>query len=140
MEIIRLVEGSSLSARRTLAEPELSPRELAWLRTDTHGAFISESGVYRILKAFDLVTSPAYIVLSAKDRFGHPASHPAGPSGRPGSRPQMWHDAGQTRAAGHTNRRRANPDQVRLRDGPGCAQQGHRISPMTSPSFRISSP
>ena len=124
MEIIRLVEGSRLPAKRTLAElgvprssfyrwyrtylddgydglarkpssqkrfwnripeperqkvvekalekPELSPRELAWHITDTQGYFISESSVYRILKAFDLVASPAYMVLSAKDRFDHP--------------------------------------------------------------------
>jgi putative transposase len=55
-----------------LAKPELSPRELAWQITDTQGYFISESSVYRILKGFDLVTSPAYVVLSAKDRFDHP--------------------------------------------------------------------
>jgi transposase InsO family protein len=124
MEIIRLVEGSSLAVGRTLAEldvarstfyqwyrayrdggfdalknqtsgprrfwnripekekrrvvetaleqPEKTPRELAWHITDTQGTFISESSVYRILKAFDLVTSPTHIVLSAKDRFDHP--------------------------------------------------------------------
>jgi transposase InsO family protein len=55
-----------------LARPELSPRELAWRITDTEGSFISESSVYRILKAFDLVTSPAYVVLTAKDRFDRP--------------------------------------------------------------------
>jgi putative transposase len=124
MEIIRLVEGSELPVRRTLAEmdvprssfyrwyrsfqddgydglavqpsqqrqfwnqipeperkqvvetalekPEMTPRELAWHITDTKGYFISESSVYRILKAFDLLTSPAYVVISAKDRFDHP--------------------------------------------------------------------
>ena len=124
METIRLVEGSALSVRRTLAEldvvpstfyrwyrayvesgpdglapkppgerrfwnripeperqmvvetalakPELTPRELAWDITDHQGYFISESSVYRILKAFDLVTSPAYVVLSAKDKFESP--------------------------------------------------------------------
>ena len=55
-----------------LAEPELSPRELAWRITDREGWFISESSVYRILKAFDLVTSPHHIVLSAADRFAQP--------------------------------------------------------------------
>jgi putative transposase len=112
METIRLVEGSALTVRRTLAamevrpstfyrwyrayvedgyeglaakpsaqrrfwnripeperrmvvetalaKPELSPRELAWQITDSQSYFISESSVYRILKAFDLVTSPAY--------------------------------------------------------------------------------
>jgi len=124
METIRLVEGSKLSIRRTLAEldvprssfyrwyqaylddgydgladkeperhsfwnripdaerekvvavalekPELSPRELAWHITDSRGTFISESSVYRILKAFDLVASPAYVVMTAKDRFDQP--------------------------------------------------------------------
>lgn len=121
MEIIRLVEESELSVKRTLAEldvprssfyrwyrryesdgyeglanrspnarrfwnkvpesekkqivkvalekPELTPRELAWEITDRHGNFISESSVYRILKSYDLVTSPNYIVLSAADEF-----------------------------------------------------------------------
>lgn len=121
MEIIRLVEGSTLPVKRTLEEldvprssfyrwyrtystdgfqgltpkpsqsrrfwnripdeerervvevaiekPELSPRELAWHITDTEGWFISESSVYRILKSYDLVTSPNYIVISAADEF-----------------------------------------------------------------------
>jgi transposase InsO family protein/transposase-like protein len=124
MEIIRLVEESNLSARRTLKEldvarstfydwyrkyredgydgladrppksrrfwnripddvkeqgvdvalayPDKSPRQLAWHITDSQKYFISESSVYRILKAYDLITSPAYIVLSARDRFQHP--------------------------------------------------------------------
>ncbi len=55
-----------------LAHPELSPRELAWFITDTQDYFISESSVYRILKRFDLITSPHYIVLKAHDRFPHP--------------------------------------------------------------------
>ena len=55
-----------------LAQPELTPRELAWRVTDTQGYFISESSVYRILKAFDLVASPAYVLLTAKDQFDHP--------------------------------------------------------------------
>jgi transposase InsO family protein len=51
-----------------------SPRELAWHLTDTQGYFISESSVYRILKVNDLITSPAYTVLSAKDRFDQPTT------------------------------------------------------------------
>ena len=51
--------------------PELSPRELAWKVTDGEGIFISESSVYRILKSYDLVTSPSYIVLAAADEFQH---------------------------------------------------------------------
>jgi len=52
-----------------LASPELSPREVAFKVTDTEGWFISESSVYRILKAHDLITSPAYRVLSAADEY-----------------------------------------------------------------------
>ena len=55
-----------------LEHPEVSPRELAWQITDTQGYFISESSVYRILKRCDLITSPAYIVMSASDHFQHP--------------------------------------------------------------------
>jgi RNA-directed DNA polymerase len=55
-----------------LAHPELSPRELAWHITDTQGYFISESSVYRILKICDLVTSPVFQVVSAKDQFDQP--------------------------------------------------------------------
>jgi len=124
MEIIRLVEGSPLSVKETLAElkvnrstfytwysryrehgydglattyhppkqfwnhippwekqrvvetalehPEKSPRELACYLTDSRGYYISESTVYRILKAHDLVTSPLYTVISAHDKFPQP--------------------------------------------------------------------
>jgi len=124
MEIIRMVEGSPLSAKQTLKElainrstfytwyklyehggydalrthyhppkqfwneippwekqravetalsyPEKSPRELAWYITDNMGYYISESTVYRILKAHDLVTSPVYTVISAHDKFPQP--------------------------------------------------------------------
>ena len=124
MEIIRIVENSELSAKRTLEElnvnrstfyewyrryqesgfdglaprysppnqfwneippwekekvvdialekPELSPRELAWHITDDRGYYISESSVYRILKAHNLITSPVYTVLSAAEKFSQP--------------------------------------------------------------------
>src|SRR6478752_8600434 len=49
--------------------PELSPRELATRFTDTEGYFVSESSVYRLLKAHDLITSPAFIVIKAADEF-----------------------------------------------------------------------
>ena len=51
-----------------------SPRQLAWYLTDTQGYYISESSVYRILKANDLITSPSYTVLSAKDKFDQPTT------------------------------------------------------------------
>jgi len=55
-----------------LEHPEQSPRELAWYIIDHEGYFISESSVYRILKRFDLITSPAFILLKASDKFPHP--------------------------------------------------------------------
>jgi putative transposase len=35
----------------------------------TQGYFVSESSVYRLLKAHDLITSPAFIVIKAADEF-----------------------------------------------------------------------
>ena len=55
-----------------LEHPEKSPRELAWYITDKRGYYISESTVYRILKAHDLVTSPVYTVVSALEKFPQP--------------------------------------------------------------------
>ena len=52
-----------------LKESELSPRELAVRFTDTKKHFVSEASVYRILKAHDLITSPAFIVVKAADEF-----------------------------------------------------------------------
>jgi transposase InsO family protein len=52
-----------------LDEPALSPRELAVCFTDTEGYFVSEASVYRLLKAHDLIASPAFIVMKAADEF-----------------------------------------------------------------------
>ncbi len=52
-----------------LEEPELTPRELAVKFTDTRSYFVSESSVYRLLKALDLITSPAFAVIKAADEF-----------------------------------------------------------------------
>ena len=52
-----------------LDESELSPRELAVRFTDTENYFVSEASVYRLLKAHDLITSPAFIVIKAADEF-----------------------------------------------------------------------
>jgi putative transposase len=128
LEIIRLVEQSSLSVRRTLTqlgiprstfycwydryrsrddealedrtpaprrvwnkipaevtqavlelalkEPELSPRELVVSFVDQRQYFVSEASVYRLLKAHDLITSPAFILLKAADTFAHPTTAP----------------------------------------------------------------
>jgi len=58
--------------REALKHPEKSPRELAWHITDCRGYFISESSVYRILRAHNLISSPAVTVLGAKDKFDEP--------------------------------------------------------------------
>jgi len=128
LEIIRLVEQSSLSVRRTLAQlgisrstfyrwyerylergagaledcppaprrvwnklpeavaeavidlalqqPELSSRELATAFVDQQQYFVSEASVYRLLKAHDLITSPAFILMKAADRFAQPTTAP----------------------------------------------------------------
>jgi transposase InsO family protein len=55
-----------------LARPELSPRQLAWYIPDSEGYFISEASVYRILKRYDLITSPAFILVKAAEKFQHP--------------------------------------------------------------------
>jgi transposase InsO family protein/transposase-like protein len=52
-----------------LDEPELSPRELAVRFTDTQRYFVSEASVYRLLKAQDLITSPAFVVIKAANEF-----------------------------------------------------------------------
>jgi putative transposase len=52
-----------------LEESALSPRELAVRFTDTESYFVSEASVYRLLKALDLIASPAYTVMKAADEF-----------------------------------------------------------------------
>jgi len=52
-----------------LEQPELSPRELAVRFTDEAHYFVSEASVYRLLKAHDLITSPAFVVIKAADAF-----------------------------------------------------------------------
>lgn len=58
-----------------LERPELSARELAVLYTE-RGYFVSESSVYRLLKVHDLITSPAFILMKAADKFQHPTTAP----------------------------------------------------------------
>ena len=57
-----------------LDEPEFSPREVAVSFTDRKKTFVSEASVYRLLKAEGLITSPAFIVLKAADRFANPTT------------------------------------------------------------------
>ncbi len=57
-----------------LARTDLSPRELACRFTEEQRYFVSESSVYRLLKAADLITSPAYVLMSASDAFKNPTT------------------------------------------------------------------
>ncbi len=59
-----------------LEQPDLSPRELAVRFTDERDYFISEASVYRLLKAHDLITSPAYVVIKAANEFHTKTSRP----------------------------------------------------------------
>jgi putative transposase len=60
----------------TLEQPDLSPRQLAVRFTDERNYFISETSVYRLLKAHDLITSPAYVVIKAANKFHTKTSRP----------------------------------------------------------------
>ena len=59
-----------------LDEPDLSPREVAVRFTDEKKHYISEASAYRILKARDLVTSPAFAVVKAADEFRDKTTRP----------------------------------------------------------------
>jgi putative transposase len=59
-----------------LEQSELSPRELAVRFTDEKHYFVSEASVYRLLKAHDLITSPAFVVIKAADAFHTRTTHP----------------------------------------------------------------
>ena len=55
-----------------LQYPDESPRQLTYRFIDEKAYFVSESSVYRILKGYDLIESPAFEVISAKDKFDNP--------------------------------------------------------------------
>jgi putative transposase len=59
-----------------LEQSELSPRELAVRFTDEKRYFVSEATVYRLLKAYDLITSPAYVVIKAANEFHTKTTRP----------------------------------------------------------------
>lgn len=59
-----------------LEQPELSSRELAWHITDKYNYYISESSVYRILKENDLISTPAFRIMSASDSFDQKTTRP----------------------------------------------------------------
>jgi transposase InsO family protein len=55
-----------------LKYPEESPRQLTYRFISEQTYFVSESSVYRILKGYDLIESPAFEVITAKDKFDNP--------------------------------------------------------------------
>jgi putative transposase len=62
-------DQKQLAVELALEHPVLSCRELAVKITDEQHVFISESSVYRILKQRGLITTPAYILMSASNEF-----------------------------------------------------------------------
>lgn len=52
-----------------LNETDLSSRKLSVTFTDTERYFVSEASVYRVPKAHDLITSPAFIVINVAREF-----------------------------------------------------------------------
>ena len=68
------VERQTSIVDLALKQSTLSPRELAVKYTDEQAYFVSESTVYRLLKAYDLITSPAYILMQASDHFHEPTT------------------------------------------------------------------
>ncbi len=59
-----------------LEHEDLTPRELAVRYTDEKRYFVSEATVYRLLKAHDLITSPAYTVIKAAEVFHTKTTRP----------------------------------------------------------------
>ena len=55
-----------------LEYPDESPRLIAYRFIEEKAYFVSESSVYRILKDFDLIQSPAFEVITAKEKFENP--------------------------------------------------------------------
>jgi len=55
-----------------LEYPDESPRQIAYRFIEEKAYFVSESSVYRILKDFDLIQSPAFEVITAKEKFDNP--------------------------------------------------------------------
>lgn len=59
-----------------LEQSDFSPCKLAVRFTDERQYFVSEVTVYRLLKAHDLITSPAYVVVKAADAFHTKTTRP----------------------------------------------------------------
>ena len=59
-----------------LEHEDLTPRELAVRYTDEKRYFVSESSVYWVLKAADLNTAPAHVVIRAANEFRDKTTRP----------------------------------------------------------------
>ena len=68
------VRGQSIDL--ALEETQLSPRELAVRFTHTRGYFVSQASVDRLLKAHELITSPAFVVIKAADELRNKTTAP----------------------------------------------------------------
>ena len=55
-----------------LEYPDESPRQLTYRFINEKAYFVSESSVYHILKGYDLIESPAFEVITAKNKFDNP--------------------------------------------------------------------
>ena len=66
----RVPEGIRAKLMEVALElPELSPRELAVCFTHTYSYYVSESTMYRFLKAHGLIISPEFVVIRASNEF-----------------------------------------------------------------------
>lgn len=111
-----------------LEEPELSPRELAVKFTDTKGYFVSEASVYRLLKAQDLITSPAFVVIKASSEFKDKTTAPnqlwqTDFNGGPHDRQFISHKTGTNKTRGHTE-----IDPAEERRAPEILRERHRLA------------
>ncbi len=55
-----------------LEYPEEAPRQITYRFIEEKQYFVSESSVYRILKGYDLIQSPAFEVITANEKFDNP--------------------------------------------------------------------
>jgi transposase InsO family protein/transposase-like protein len=62
-------QEKQLIVETALDYPERSSIEIAFLFSDIHKRFVSESSVYRILKQQGLITAPAYDLIRASNEF-----------------------------------------------------------------------
>ena len=73
-------EGRPSILDLALEETDLSPRAFAVRFTGTKKQFVSEASVYRIRKAHDLITNPAYVVINQGRRGVQGQDHEAEPA------------------------------------------------------------